>query len=103
VRELAVPLVVVLGHTRCRAIQAGVDVVTGRAAVVGHEAGVIEALRPALAGTPSAEAAGRAAVLVATERLRTSAPILAAAVDSGAVEVAGWLYDVDTGIVEMLV
>lgn len=103
VREMAAPLVIVLGHTRCRAIQAGIDVVAGRAAVVGHEAGIIEALRPALAGSASAEAAVRAAVLIATEQVRTSAPILATAVASGAVEVAGWLYDVETGIVEMLI
>jgi carbonic anhydrase len=102
VREMGVPLVVVLGHTRCRAIQASVDILSGRAKVVGHEGSLVEELRPALTGMPDGEAAARVVVRLAVERLRTAAPILPAMIASGSVEIAGWLYDVDAGIVEML-
>ena len=108
VRDFGVPLVVVLGHERCRAVQTVVEVCRGERTVVGHTGSIVDALRPAVA--PVADQPGdctavatRASVGLAVARLRSAAPLLAERARSGELEVAGWLYDVDTGIIEMIV
>jgi carbonic anhydrase len=102
VLEMPVSLVVALGHTHCRAVHACAEIVACRATVAGHEAILIDAMRPALEGTLDSEAAVRAAVRWSAERLQAEAPIVRAAVERGTLEIAGWLYDVDTGTIEML-
>src|SRR5829696_8093869 len=49
VRDMATPLVVALGHTRCRAVQTALDVLCGAAEATGHTPGIVEALLPAVA------------------------------------------------------
>jgi carbonic anhydrase len=99
---MPVSLVVVLGHTQCRAIYACAEIVAGRATIAGHEDSLVRALRPALEGAQDHPGAIRAAVRLSAERLLADAPILQAAAARRTLEIAGWLYDVDAGIVEML-
>ena len=108
VAEMGVPLIVVLGHTRCRAVQLAVETLYGEGEATEHLNAVVEALLPAVAGVANQPgdrvgAATRAAVSLAVARLRAAEPVLAPRVHEGTLEVAGWLYDVDSGIVEMLV
>ena len=102
VLEMPVSLVVVLGHTKCRAVHVCAEIVAGRATAAGHEESLVGALRPALAGAPDSAAAVRAAVRLSAEHLHADVPILQTAEARGTLEIAGWLYDVDTGTVEML-
>ena len=107
VRDFGVPLVVVLGHERCRAVQTAVEVCRGERTAVGHAGSIVEALRPAVAAVADqpgdrTAVAARAGVGLAVSRLRSAEPLLAERARSGDLEIAGWLYDVDTGIVEMI-
>ena len=107
VAEMGVPLIVVLGHTRCRAVQLAVETLHGEGEAAEHLTAVVESLLPAVAGLTNqpgdrVAAATRAAVSLAVARLRAAEPVLAPSVREGTLEVAGWLYDVESGIVEML-
>ncbi|MGH2584269.1 MAG: carbonic anhydrase, partial [Dehalococcoidia bacterium] len=107
VQDAGVPLVIVLGHTRCKATQMALEVRSGRREVIGQSAAIVEALLPAIAAIGEQpgdrlRAAVCAHVALAAQRLRDAEPALADRVRGGALEVRGWLYDVDAGIVEML-
>jgi carbonic anhydrase len=104
VTHLAVPLVVVLGHTRCGAVGA---CVRGDVVPAGSMGLLMDAICPAVdrARTQPGdllENATRANVAAAVEDLRTSEPLLAARVAAGELEVVGGIYDLDTGVVELL-
>lgn len=107
VRDAGVPLVIILGHTRCKAMQIALEAISGDHEAVGHGAAIVEALLPAIAAIGKQpgdrpRAAVEAQVTLTTQRLRDREPALADRVRAGALEVRGWLYDVDTGILEML-
>jgi carbonic anhydrase len=107
VQDAGVPLVVVLGHARCKAIQMALEVLSGTREAVGHTAAIVEVLLPAIAAIGEQpgdrlRAAAGAQVTLAAQQLRDAEPALADRVRGGALEVRGWLYDVDTGILEML-
>jgi carbonic anhydrase len=102
--HLAVPLVVILGHTRCGAVGA---CVRGDVAAEGSMGLLMDAICPAVErarGEPGdlLDNATRANVAAAVEQVRTSEPLLASRVASGAVHVVGGIYDLDTGVVELL-
>jgi carbonic anhydrase len=105
VLEMAAPLVVVLGHTRCRAVQTALEASDGSAAVTGHVSSIVEALLPVVARSPQTDppAAVRENVRHVVAALRSSEPVIAPAVHGGTLDVRGWLYDVESGLVEMLV
>jgi len=103
VEHLGVPLVVVLGHERCGAVQAALAKEPPRA----HVAAVVSRIRAAIAGMrkPSGDAlddAVRANVAASVDDVRSSQPVLAPMIRSGKVEVVGARYDLDTGAVEIL-
>jgi len=102
--HLGVPLVVVLGHTKCGAIAAALDArETGE-----QERLLVRLLQPAIDASIRGEAdpdkrpdsAARENVRLVVETLRRSAPTLAALQQRGALRVVGAMYDIDTGIVE---
>jgi carbonic anhydrase len=108
VQEMGAPLLIVLGHTRCAAVRAAVEAQSGEGEAGGHVGSIVEALLPAVAGVGSTAgdrfgAAVRENVRRAAAMLRASEPVLAPAVREGTLEVHGWLYDVETGLIEMLV
>lgn len=103
VEHLKVPLVVVLGHERCGAVEAAV--VGGHAH--GHIDSLVKAIRPAVERARKipgdlVDNAVRANVELTVEQLRTSAPLLADRVKKGRLRVVGARYDLDTGRVDLL-
>ena len=107
VQEMGTQLLIVLGHTRCAAVRTALEAMSSGEGAVGHVGSIVEALLPAVAGVEAATgdrlaAAVRENVRHAAATLRTSEPVLAPTVRAGTLEVYGWLYDVETGLVEML-
>jgi carbonic anhydrase len=103
VDHLKTPLVLVLGHERCGAVQAALD--GGEAS--GHLDALLKCIRPAIDTTRGLQGdaldnAVRANVMLVVRELRGSGPILSAAVSAGTLKVVGARYDLDTGIVEVL-
>lgn len=104
VEHLGVPLVMVLGHTRCGAVTAAVR--GGHAQ--GRIASIIEALRPAVEDARSreegdvVEAAARIHVEHAVHALAHAEPMFARLVHEGKLAIAGALYDLDSGAVEIV-
>lgn len=110
VDEFEVPLLVVLGHSRCGAVTAAVKASTsGGAAPPGRIGFVIDPILPAVAvtraqgvtGAALVDAAARAVVRSGVDRLRSS-PVLAGRLNAGRLGITGAFYDLDTGRVEFL-
>jgi carbonic anhydrase len=116
--ELKIPLIMVLGHERCGAIKASIEVLEhhggkhrrgkGEPAAVPGEIGyLVKNLKPAIDKAHAwgmgdlAENAMRANVSLIVQRLKKS-PVLAAAEESGRLKIVGARYDLDSGTVEML-
>jgi carbonic anhydrase len=101
--HLNIPLVLVLGHQRCGAVQAAVK----GGEVPGKIQRLVEALRPAvaraksLAGDP-VENAVRANVEQTAELIKKSGPIMTELVHAGKVKVVGGYYSLETGRVTVL-
>lgn len=103
VNFLETPLIMVLGHTNCGAIDAAVKVVRDGLVLPGHLPSMIEPMRSAAeeALTKSPSEPVSAAIIVnirnAVTRLETADPILAARVAAGSLRVVGAQYDLATG------
>ena len=94
------PLIVVLGHERCGAVDATVK--GGDAP--GHIGELVKAIQPAVTATASkpgdkVDNAVIENVRQMAEKLRTSHPILAELAAQGKVKVVGARYDLDSGVV----
>jgi carbonic anhydrase len=105
VEHLHVPLIVVLGHTRCGAVTAAAE--AGEAS--GRIAHIVEAIRPAIEearreAPPQdvVEAAICINVRRTVDRLRQSEPILARLAQAGELALLGASYDLETGKVWLL-
>lgn len=102
---LGVPLIVVLGHERCGAVAAAVEVVEKQTAFPGSIGPMVNAIVPAaqaVKGRPGdfvdnaiRESAQRTAQLIATR-----SPLIAELVKKGKVKVVAARYDLDDGEVE---
>lgn len=105
---LGAPLIMVLGHTSCGAIDATVKAVTDNASFPGHIQSLTTALAPAVRQSQAAGA--KDLVMAATldnvrlnvRKLQQSNPILAERVAKGQLKVVGGIYHLDTGKVEMV-
>ena len=109
VEHVAVPLVVVLGHAGCGAVQATVDVVRGGPAPDGSIAALVRAIEPAVRGVPAgADDAAYLADCVAAQARRAAAalagasPIVHEAVAAGRTAVVAGVYDLESGRVSQL-
>jgi carbonic anhydrase len=107
VEELHVPLVLVLGHEACGAVEASVEAVEHQETAPGSIEFLVEGIQPAIEqtqGWPGDTIDN--VVRVNTERtvaaLRASEPILAQVVRDGRLQVVGARYDLDTGAVEII-
>ena len=109
VAVLGVPLIIVLGHERCGAVSAAVDVITKNAQFPGSIGNMVEPILPAVVhaqatlkpGGDLVEASVRANVARVARRLRTtSEPLLLDPIKAGRVMVVGATYDLDTGAVD---
>jgi carbonic anhydrase len=108
VQFLKAPLVLVLGHTNCGAVQAAIKVWQNNEMLPGHLPELIAGIRPAIA---IAQASGRQNLLeTATAenvrqtitRIGNAVPILSGAANSGRIKIAGGVYDLATGKVNMV-
>ncbi len=105
---LEIPLLVVLGHSGCGAVDAAIKVHRDGAKLPGHLPGLIDMILPSV---KAAEATNPKNLLAAatTENVRHTArniaasqPVLAAKVQSGALKVVGAVYDVGSGKITMV-
>ena len=107
VDHLGAPLVMVLGHSRCGAVSAAVQVVEKGAQTPGHIASLVEVIWPAvnkMRGRPGdlLDNAITANVALVVERLKATPPTLSEFVQKGKLRIVGARYDLDTGAVERL-
>lgn len=108
VEHLRVPLVVVLGHTKCGAVTAAAE----GAAPHGHLERLIDHIAPAVASVKQREpgAAGsrlvrlaiRANVMQSMRDVLSQSQVVASAVKEARVRVVGGVYDLQTGAIEWL-
>lgn len=107
VEHLGVPLVVVLGHERCGAVQAAVDVVESNATFPGRIGAMVDPVVPAVLAARSEPGDLVANAVVANVRrvmgtLVETSQIIAAGVEAGKVKVVGAVYDLEGGHVAFL-
>jgi carbonic anhydrase len=106
VAELGVPLVVIMGHERCGAVKAAVDVVQNNATYPGSIGRMVEPIIPAVLQAKLEKGdlldnSVRANVRRVVKQLRTATdPLLLAPQGAGKVKVVGAYYDLDTGRVD---
>ena len=108
VQFLGVPLVVVLGHTNCGAIDAAIKVVKANAVLPGHLPELIAAIKPAVviaSKTQSANLLDDAAaenVRRQVSRLKNSPPIVQKSYAGKKIDIVGAMYDLQTGKVALV-
>jgi carbonic anhydrase len=107
VAVLGTPLILVLGHNKCGAVDAAVKAVKDGKEFPGHIPLLIEAIRSAVKAAQDQpgdllENAIKMNVVLNVEKLRTGGPILSEAVRGGKLKVAGGVYSLDTGRVTLI-
>lgn len=107
VEFLHVPLVVVLGHERCGAVKAALNLVKKEQRPPGNIGIIADEIRPAMAeieGQPGdlLHNAVLANVKLNTGRLADLSPVIRKHVDDGTTRVIGADYDLNTGLVNLL-
>lgn len=112
VMVLGAPLVVVLGHERCGAVDAALEVVNNNSTFPGSIGKIIEPIIPAvlkaksdigLKGEELLDAAVRENVRRSVNRLRNSEPSLIEPLRAGQLKIVGARYDLDDGKVDFFV
>ncbi len=105
---LGSPLIFVLGHSNCGAVEAAIKVVQDNAALPGHLPGLIDQIKPAVLAAQATHPANLLNAAIA-ENVRmtaravvTAQPMVAAMVAAGKVKVAGGVYDIATGAVSLV-
>jgi carbonic anhydrase len=104
VDHLGTRLILVLGHQRCGAVDAARETIAAKGKGPGHIQSLVTAIKPAVEATAKEDldATIKANVKHVVDTLRSSTPILKAAVDSGKIQVIGGYYSLDTGAVTFL-
>jgi carbonic anhydrase len=101
-------VVLVMGHTACGAVKGAID-----NAELGNLTGLLAKIRPAVAATAYGgerssqnyafvDAVARKNVELTIEGIRKDSPVLAAMEGSGAVRIAGAMYDLQRGTIDFL-
>lgn len=107
IAELNVPLVIVLGHSNCGAVEAAITHIEDNDPLPGAIDGLVKLIEPAVkesrnqSGNDLANAT-RANVRIGVEKLKGLQPILAPRVKAGSVKIIGGVYDLHTGKVDLL-
>ena len=102
--HFASPLLLVLGHSKCGAVSATLDVVRGKGEATGHIAALVNAIKPAVVsvldkpGDTLANAID-ANVLDVARGLPKSSAVIASAIHAKTLRVVGAHYDLSTGLV----
>ena len=104
---LGTPLVMVMGHTKCGAVEATLKVVEKGGSLPGHLNTLTEAIKPAAilsqgqAGT-WLDNAIKANVIMVVGQLKSAEPILAELIREGQLKIVGAIYNLDSGMVELV-
>jgi len=106
VQVLNTPLIMVLGHESCGAVDATIKSIKDGTTLPGHLPALVTALSPAVKaeqGAPGDLLANsiRRNVLLNVEKLKTAAPILKSFTDEKKINVLGGIYHLKTGRVKM--
>ncbi len=109
VAVLSMPLIMVLGHTNCGAINAAVNAFEKQQDFPGHIQNIVTALMPAVrsVGDNNQLAELRQAAVIENVRhnvrqLQGATPVLSQAVKEGRLKIVGGVYQLATGRVEMV-
>jgi carbonic anhydrase len=107
VANLGTPLILVLGHQACGAVDATIKQLKKGASFPGHIPSLTEALTPAVQAVDNQPGdlltnAIRENVKLTVQKLQTAGPILSEAVDQKKLKVVGGVYELNTGKVELI-
>jgi len=107
VAVLNAPLILVLGHDACGAVDATLKSIKDDKPLPGHIPSLVEAIAPAAKaamqqGGDVLNKAIRQNVVDNIAKLKTAAPILNAAVEQGKLKVVGGIYRLTTGTVDLV-
>jgi carbonic anhydrase len=107
VQVLKAPLLMVLGHQSCGAVDAVIKTIRDGAVLPGHLPLLVNAIGPAVKAVADKPGdmlnnAIRQNVLLNVERLKTATPIIDKFVADKKVRVVGAVYNLDSGRVELL-
>lgn len=107
VAVLGVPLIMVLGHQSCGAVDSTIKAVKDGATFPGHIPSLINALRPAVVAAEHEQGdllvnATRINVARSVQTLKTATPILDAACKNGKLKVVGAVYNLASGKVDLV-
>jgi carbonic anhydrase len=102
-KVLGVPLIMVLGHSNCGAVDATLKVLKDGIELPGHLPSLVSAIKPAAEAAKAAKPANLLDAAIAenvrfnVKRLVEATPVLAPLVSAGKLEVVGGVYDLKTG------
>jgi carbonic anhydrase len=107
VAVLGTPLIIVLGHTKCGAVDSAVKAVKDGKEYPSHISSLIDEIRPAVKAAQDQagdllENAIKQNIVLNVQRLKTAGPILSSAAQDGKLHVAGGIYSLDTGRVTLI-
>lgn len=107
VAVLGAPLILVLGHESCGAIDAGIKAVKDRTVFPGHIPKLTDALKPSIEKVltqPGSliENATAQNVKDSVERLKHASPLLTDALGKGTLKIVGGVYRLATGNVDLI-
>jgi carbonic anhydrase len=107
VQNLDTPLLMVLGHTACGAIDAAVKSIKDGVALPGHLSSLVTGLAPAVTAAlkqpgPTAALAVKQNVILNVAKLKQATPIISRFVEEDRIRVVGAIYHLDSGRVELI-
>ena len=107
VQVLNSPLILVLGHEGCGAVDSTIKSMKGGTTLPGHLPSLVAAVRPAVEAVQDQPGdlltnAIRRNVAVNVEKLKAAPPILKAAVDDKKIRIVGGIYALKSGRVDLL-
>jgi carbonic anhydrase len=107
VAVLKTPLILVLGHESCGAVDATIKSLKDNTTLPGHLPSLVAALAPAVKATmdqPGDKLANatRRNVIDVVAKLKAATPILSAAVEQGKLRIVGGIYRLGDGKVELI-
>jgi len=107
VEELNIPLVMVLGHQKCGAVAATIEVLEKKAEAHDQIRTLVELIKPAVEKVKNKpgdllDNAIRANIALGVDKLKTT-PILTEHLEKGKMKIVGAYYNLDTGVVDITV
>ena len=108
VQFLGVPLILVLGHTGCGAVDAAIKVLKTKAVLPGHLPELITAIKPAVIVAEKTQTGNLLDSAIAenvrrqVSRLKNSPPVVQGSYAGKKIDIVGGVYDLATGKVALL-